>query len=581
MGGLFLYKNDCNLDIDPVLKVFTDKGFSDPILFKTNSYTILNYPKIKNPAQNYLKNGDNFIICAGTIVYKKHGYSDSLKILYEDIINNAVAADELLGTFFIIVYLNEKLSYLSDRSGIQNIFYSIDKKIISTSFLACSYSFQSLTINNNALRELLTSGTLIGPDTIFNEVFRYEVNINNLEGLSHIKLEKKSFPEPCKSSFESCVNGQIDVLENYFNSIKSLADGVGVDSGLTGGHDSRLIMILGLKYFSNISFHSHWREGKSIELDAANEVSRVAGVKLTSIPVMSPRNMSTEQIENNFTESFLYFDGLSRMHSFWTEEYNTREYREKVLNGNLLGLSGIGGEQYRNEERMNRRVWNLKKIIKYKVLLYQCGDCYSNEESLNNIVNYISNKIIRILGLNEKDSITHLDFKRYLNEVFIPGRLGVRNNAENQLSYFLSPFTDYTVANESYAIVNKLGISDSFEETMIRLLNPKLAAVDSDHGYDFHKGEPLLRKIKSYFIDLIPIELMYRYYSKQMRKKNVNKQYRMFIEKSAYLREGVSLLNSLDLKIDLDSLSKRPDLMPLILANGFLLNKFKDKIKLN
>lgn len=585
MGAIFIYKTNSQPDLEAVTDLFQKKGFSQPNIFETDIYRILHYQKIRMQGanENFIRKDDDFMLCVGTIIYKKLNYSESLKSLYDDFNENSIKAQELLGTFFIVFRKNGNISYITDRSGIQNIFYTQDKNVISTSFLASIYSQSSpLTINKNALIEILTTGTLIGPETIFNEIRRLEeTDDDRLDNFEKIKLDERKFTGYCQGTFDECVNDQISTLEKYFNSIKKIADNEGADSGLTGGHDSRLIMALGLKHFSKISFHSHWRNEKSVELDSAKKLAETAGVDLISISVKDPLEMSGEELDNNFLQCFLFFDGLSRMHSFWTEEYNTLSYRKKILNDNNLGLSGVGGEQYRNEERMNRDQWNLKNVIKYKILLYNCGECFINKEELDRVVGYIDKKIRKKLQLTTNEKIDHLIFKRYLNEVFIPARLGVRNNAENQLSFFLSPFTDHNVAVEAYKIVNKLGISYSFEESMINKIDPKLASVPSDHGFDFHKGEPFLNKIKAYIIDLIPMEILYKYYSKKMIKKNSRPQFEKLLEKSQYLREGVTLLDQLNLPIDLNKLAEKADLMPLILANGYLLKKLEGKINLN
>lgn len=571
------------MDIDSVLSVFNEKGFKEPFKFSCSGYNILLYKKMGSTELNYLEKGEKAVYCIGTLVYRKSNYKDSIKYLLADLSENNFDPDLLLGSFFVLYRSGDKMSFLMDRSGIQNIFFNKDKSIISSSFLACVYSLKmKLTVNKNAATEILATGTSIGPDTLFNEIERFELNQQvKFDNIDPIVNKKRPVPERCWDGYDLCMEEQIKVLDRYFDSIKKFADEMKVDSGITGGHDSRLIMALALKHFKDISFNTHWRNEKNIEFDTAKELCRIAEADLKLLPVKNASDMNTQELETNFNDAYLFFDGLIRMHSFWTEEYNTKSYREKVLENRKLGLSGIGGEQYRNEERMNRAKWKIYDVVKYKILLNYSGDCFKDERVLDNVVNYISEKIVRKLGIAGKRKINRLEYKRYLNEVFIPGRLGARNNAENQLSYFLSPFTDHTVAIESYKVVHLLGPSLQFEEEMIKRIDPKIASAPSDHGFDFVKGEPLSSKVKSFLVDFVPVSLLYKYYAKRTSRKDSSTLFNKLLSRSPLLGEGVNALEKLNLPIDINKLSRKPDLMPLILAMGYLLKRLENKIAID
>lgn len=581
MGAVFLYKDEKGIDLESVLNVFMQKGFKDPKKFVLGGYSILLYPKILSSGTNYVSDGIHTVMAVGSPIYKSLSYSDGMTMMFEDLKKEDIDLERIYGSYLIILAKGDKLSYVTDRKGIQNVYYSFDNGVISSSFLACAYSqVNPLTVNKDAVTEVLTTGSLIGPDTIFDQIKRLEKEDGvSFEGLERVQMTGTPFNGYCKKDYNSCLDDQIKTLDEYFSSVKALADGEGTDSGITGGHDSRLIMAMALKHFSNVSFHTHWRNKKNVEFISAQELCKKMDMDLSLIPVSDPHDMDESSLENNLEQAFLFFDGLVRMHSFWTEEYNTRAYREKILDGNRLGLSGIGGEQYRNEERMSKSSWDLKKVIKYKLLLNICGDCFKGEADLKKTISKIESKIRKKLSLENKKKINHLEYKKYLNEVFIPSRLGVRNNAENQLSFFLSPFTEDFVSEASYRIVNKLGSSLRFEEDMIKSINPELASIPSDKGFDFYKGEPLSNKIKSFVMDFIPSGILYKYYLK--KKRGSIKPFETLTGKSKKLKDGVSLLSKLDLPIDLNKVALKPDLMPLILAMGYLLKRLEKKIDLN
>lgn len=80
-------------------------------------------------------------------------------------------------------------------------------------------------------------------------------------------------------------------------------------------------------------------------------------------------------------------------------------------------------------------------------------------------------------------------------------------------------------------------------------------------------------------MDFIPPGLLYKYYLK--KKRGNIRPFDTLIGKSAKLKEGVALLRKLDLPIDINNVALKPDLMPLVLAMGYLLKRFGKKIEMN
>lgn len=576
MGAVFIYKENSFADIPAVLDIFKQKGFDEPIEFSTFNYKILLYKKILIENKNYITESEYGLFSVGTFIYKGLNAEESLKEAFSDLRLGKFDRSQINGSFLLIYKSGEELTLILDDSRIQNLFVVPHAEIISTSFLACALAVKNVTVNKNAAIEILTSGSLIGPDTLFNEISRIESGVS-ISGINLYPFSEEPLPPTFKGTYSEAVDEQISVLDNYFNSIKGLADISGVDSGITGGHDSRLIMVMALKHLKNVSYNTHWRNNSNIEFNSAIELCKQADVKLNIVKVTDPIDMSEDVLENNLNNAFLFYDGLVRMHSFWIEEYNTKNYRLKVLSDKRLGFSGIGGEQYRNEERMNRSSWKKKEMIRYKIF-EDCIECFTgSDSSFEKMVEYVEKKINNKLSWNKKDSLSHIDYKLYLNKVFIPSRLGVRNNAENQISYFLSPFTDPAVSKNAYSIVNKLGPSLAFEEKMICRVNPIIASINSDHGFDFCKGEPISGKIKSYILDNLPWSFLSKYYKKRTANLSSLDTFKQLIERSQKLKEGFLLLKKLNLPLNYDEIAKKADLMPLILGMAFMMYKMKKR----
>lgn len=583
MGAFVLFNKGSGHNYKAVEEHFQRQGFQTPERIEIGNYWLWLYKKILINENNYIIENENAVFTVGTVIYKSGSYRESLANLLRDYLNNSIEIERLKGNYSIIFKRGDEITFLTDRTDIQNVYYDNGLTVISSSFLACIYdSFVRFSLNRDAALEVITTGSLIGPDTLLKGISRLEnYNLPSIEasnqGIKFFQLETQKEVDLCKKKYDECLGEQINTLQSYFKEIKDFADSCGTDSGITGGHDSRLIMALALKNFDNISFHSHWRKYKDKELSAAEEVCKKAGVPLKQVEVKHPLDMDEEEMHSTLENGFLFSDGHIRMHGFWTEEYNTAQYREKILGDKKFGMSGIGGEQYRNTERMVYYVWEMRKWVMYDIILYETGNSFRSETALNDLTHYIEGKIRKKLNYRSSKYISHLIFKKYFNEVFIPARLGARNNAENRLSYFLSPFTDYRVSRKAYEAVNKLGPAYQFEEDMIKNLDPSIASVISDYGFDFYNGEPFSNKVKSYINALIPKALNVSR-TERYRKRKGNKDYEKLNEKFKIVRECVERVKELELPVDIEKLSYKPDLMPLIIGLGYFLKRLEDKI---
>jgi hypothetical protein len=575
MGAFFIVKRTRNISDEKVKQTFARQGLTNYLKVSLGEYDLFSFGKILTCPPNQITSPEgNSLYSTGTLVYKGLGYEESLKQLLDDHRLGQLDETELLGTFCLIFTGEESIELLIDSMSIQNVFYNQGLDIISSSFLAVCSTEPHLKLNVSASTECICTGSLMGPDTLVTSVFRVEpFKIPKISGL-HIHFARK--PEISDKSnlpFEQEVERQNNRLKNYFKKVKPLADAVGVDSGITGGHDSRLLMAVALPNWNKISFHSHYRKVKDEELQMAEKICDTMNLHLKQVEIIPPEDMTEVEFADVLDQTFHFFDGNIRMHTYWTESYNTPGYRTQLLGSARLGLSGIGGEQYRNMEGMYGISWNYHNFIRYVVLLNTCGHAFKTVEEEKKLVNRLKEKISAKLEINQNTShMTMLTMKRYFNEVFIPARLGMRNNAENKLSFFLSPLTDPFNSFMAYKAIPHLGVAYRFQELMIAVLNPKLAAVQSSYGFNFLEGEPLSLKLKQLLQNVIPHSILQKRIDSHWKHNNTAKLQQL-IRLHPDCVEYIQLVKQMELPIDIDTILKRIDLMPLVLALGFMIKK--------
>ncbi len=577
MGAFVLYKKNTNIDLVELKKGFDERKFSEPFSFELGNFNLLLYKKILVNTFNFSSQGSNSVFVTGTLVYKQRSYSESLTLLLEDEINARLDQNQIIGHFTIIFFINGNLSVIKDRANSYNVFYDVDKTILSSSFLAIANACtKKLSPDKNAITEILTTGSLIGPSTLFNEIKKIEsYNCPVIKGV-RIEFANVNFKVTKISDYNNCINEQIKTLNGYFEATKELANSVGVDSGLTGGFDSRLLFILSTKHYKSVSFHSHWRKVRSLELECAQKISGKRNKPLNIVPVTHPQDMNEEYLKNVLNEAFYFYDGQVRAHCYWTEEYNTLKYRKQVIKNNGLGLHGIGGEQYRNEERMLGS-WNTENWIKYDLIYKYSGDCFLSEIEKENFYKYYSDKVSKALDKKMTGRVDHLTVKRFLNEVYIPANRATRTNAENAVMFFLSPFAEYAVAQKAYEAIPYFGLSTGFQKDIIKTLDPEIAAVESDYGYNFYDGEPLKMKLATLIKEMLPKSLFYKVMHKRKNSNN-DQTYKQLEDKFSFFREYETYLSKLNLALNIEYLKTKADLAPLILSIGVVLKKYENKI---
>ena len=363
-----------------------------------------------------------------------------------------------------------------------------------------------LTLNRDAATENLVTGGITGTETLVNEISSFSKGSFTLFPDIEFVLPRVGTTTDKPESEADAIGRQAELLGNYFSSCGKLAAGGGADIGLTGGYDSRLVLACARENLDDLQVHSHFRPAGSEEWRIARMIAEGEGISFISPEVTPPEKMDDEGLLRVIGSSFRFSDGAISLHCNWMEEYNTLEYRLSVLGNKRLGLSGIGGEQYRNQERLYGKPWIFSQWLKYSYLRKVSGRVFLTVKDEREMLARIKSKICSITGFSPgKRFICLADLKRIQNEVLIPAYRGARTDAENRHSWYLSPLADFHISTAAYGIIKFLKDSKRFEADLIRMIAPSLAAYPTDYGYDLVRGEPLSERIfASAFENLLP-----------------------------------------------------------------------------
>jgi hypothetical protein len=588
MGAIYICPRNIVIP-NGVLNVFTKKGFSKPRQSYLGDIQVLLYKKQHFNSINQIHHGESSLFIIGTCFYQNFDYVNGLHQILDEYIAGILDITKTIGSFFLLLWHRNNLKFLTDGAGIQNVYYHRQSGIISSSFLACivgATSFSGkLKLNRLALTETLITGNLIGPDTLVEGINRFEYKLDsNILGIPTINTEKYSSKYNYymyeDADFNSEINKQIDTLKEYFSSITHVIEELGVSTGLTGGFDSRLLLILLKGYCDNYQVYSTSREILTNEYICARNMSNAICKDIISPPHRPPNKITSDELLRLLSNNMYYNDGMIRTHQLWTEEIKGKEYLKKLLGKYKIDITGVGGEQYRNHAYILKNEYPFLKWVYYELVYRNIGNTFSHSDYKWEVTKYIQSKIANLLGIDKSATrISHLNIKRYYNEIYNPANRTIRNNIENQLAFILSPFTDQRVSSRAYHAIPFLGWHHNFEKEMIDRISPELSDIKTDYGYAIDEQVPLKYAVIPLMKNMLGLSIYNKLYYKS--KKHSNSSAAEFTRKHPFLNKYISFIELLKLPLHISKIKRSDYLFPLLLESGYFLIEMEEYVDCN
>lgn len=576
MGG-YLISLDKNKRPNEV-SIFEDRGQCTSMSYIGKKVAIKKYKKLLIDKDPYFYEDEQVIILAsGTFTYHRLSIHHGFKELKNDLINGIKPT--LFGHFSII-YFNKnknKITFYFDEAG-YGAPYVIDKKFISSSFLACCQYASKLHLNHAAIFEEIYTGCYFNEKTSFHEIRKLKKEeywkLNEIT-INFVPL-KNELPEVSLTDRVESLNSQAEVLKSYLENWRLQINESKGDLGLSSGYDSRLMLGL-LDDINNSKYqvHSYWKKQSDFDNQVGEKLAFLVDKKLIKIPISDRDSLSAEDFNRLIKKGMVYYDGLFPSNHGWTREYRTIDHRKRILGDSRFGLSGISGEQYRNEFNLFKRSYSLDYILENLVL-----EDRNNEVLGQSSFNSQGIKILRAsiqTGLSLKANqnwLTRREIQRYYCEMWVVGGPGIRNQIENQISYFISPFTDRYLQKYSYDIIPFLGIAGRFQADLIKLINPKLATVISDYGFSFDRI-PLKHDLHAYVSALVGRKRKMKLKALVRSKKN---DFNNFGPHKKIVEGKLTYLERFAFQFPIRSPLFRQDTLDRLIALSTLLQHFESKI---
>lgn len=417
----------------------------------------------------------------GSVFYKKKFAAEAVKMFYEDLKIDKVDPSKLMGSFCIF-YLNDfnKCQIINDSGAIYQLYSNSQGDFITNSFLISTSIAQNKTIDEMALNANLLVGYMPYPDTLFSDIKRIQCEqkwgkftLNRY----HIKSNTFQF-----KNYKENVHYQTSQINAYVDNLRGTLLGKGVEMGISGGYDSRLILSMLLDKGISIHAHTHFKKNDPDPI-IAKELCDLAGIPLKLISERPSLN-TQEDFDTILKGSFLQFDGrVNSMMDLGKYEY-TRDYRVRLFNPNDITVTGVGGEMYRNHNYFNKSRITVDQFIIYYIINHRNWANMHNSKK-SDFIDYIKKGVEPIL--DDSKYVSYKDSKRYYKTNWLRDWHGTRNTAENHFTSYVSPFADSFLSEAALHSVDHHGLLGKFEIDLIRAQNPNLTKLNSSYGFSFEK----------------------------------------------------------------------------------------------
>lgn len=520
MAAFLIFPNSVHLNKEAIVQHFQEIGILNYSEHKLGDYSLLLFQKIKINELNYIRNDAGLLASVGSFVYKGLNYRNGLSELFKDLENNCYDANQIYGIYTLIYHdsRNDKTTVISDPALFKSLYVDFRTKILSSHWMPIiRVQPNKYPLNTSALLESVITGSLIAPDT-------YAVGIERV-CQSNFKELQTHFPEMnfrrelpliennVKTSEEG-ISLTNQLLQDYFRDCNKLSEQYGAHVGLTGGFDSRLLMVHAHQNLSKVSANSFYRPN-SKEYDIAKKIAKQLKLDFCTHEGLNYKEKDLTDEE----KTFLYLDGQIRSQNYINEPFSNPSYFDSLYNNYFVGFHGCGGEQYRNAERFPKRL-SLKSYIRTEWLKKDTLNLLQNQEIKDKVFNRVYDKIQNEIGLQD-DIFSLYDIKRFQNEIWNPANRLTRANALNQSMFYFAPFTEYILSQSAYKLIPFLGIGNNYQVKILQATRSEVNAIETVHGYSINKGISKKESILNNVFSIIPRSFGIRLFNiiKQRRKK--------------------------------------------------------------
>lgn len=438
------------------------------------------------------------LVVSGTAGYRGRGREASLRTLLADAVEDRLDWDEMLGAFVAVVWDGRRLTVFNDRLQVQPVFVDEAREVLSTSFLAlAAVRGRRQRVNRIALLEKLTTGFIVGPDTLVEGITKANHDFQRGwagRGWRYVTPPERSLlPIPSRHALSrhQAIEEQCAALIAVLKRSMPLATGKGAVLCASAGYDSRLLFAATQHLGITLKLQTHATEGvHDSDHHTVAEWARARQLQLIEVPTKHVEKLEGPDLDELAVDCVRFFDGRNSHNMGALSQVYTRGYSIASLGGAGLRFNGIGGELYRNYYHSSLPRVRLFDWMVHHVYYPPSRRIFAGREWLRELHGHVVAKMSASLGQTLGEKVDQLTLRRLYSEIRMPECDGVNSNAHNQIAFYLTPFIEWPVIRQGYRAISHLGLSGRFQADLIGRFDRQIAASPSHYGFPLDR-EPL------------------------------------------------------------------------------------------
>lgn len=403
MSKILVSNNEKWVDM---LRTDFNKYFEEAIAYCEDSCRVIAYKKLNMQSQNYYRNGNDYILCTGTLIYKKHFGLEALKLLLNDANKLDVKGlrANCLGSYSIAIKIKSKIYVFVDETHTYFLYFYIKNNdfIITNTYWHIAKVTEA-EINDLAMLEKGVRRCIMSNNTPFKDIYKlsahdcltYDINTRNIKLekvlLNNYSIDFKNKDEAINALYASIIEIS-SIRSKYIKKYHHF---------LTGGIDSRLELAINLYNHDNISL-GYWK-GKDLLTNGTNEdaeiVEKIAkkyNLKYDCYDVTEDYMATIESLDKDkckkYGELASLYSGNSKLFSIF-EELNDVE---------CVGF-GYLGETMRELKELDHSYHNAYSLDEFISEIYCRTGLEKNMFKLNGFYEYLKKEMTQLINLNMDD----------------------------------------------------------------------------------------------------------------------------------------------------------------------------------
>ncbi|WP_417319025.1 hypothetical protein [Emcibacter sp.] len=530
MGAFLILKEDQLNEPrkQAALTALSRAGFQNPHVLNCADKTIYLYDKLAAPAPTLYEPGNgDFCFSVGTLIYDGSYGVEASEKLFKSFTPARIDPTLFDGSFAAVIAKSGKLYIFGDPLGTYRLFHSEDHSIWGSSFLAAASALSSLKLNPQGLYEYVFQGATYGNDTPFHEVkmadshalYEWEKGQAPSQRTRYFNL----FLRPLESSQDEILDYCLDALKNQFSQLTALF-GNNMDTALSGGYDSRLILALLRQAGGMPKIHVYGADTDP-DVVVAKTICQGENLPLEHKDKSSVPPPTAADYPALVAKNFFVMDGIPN-EGIFDNGLNLETRRERV-GGGALALNGGGGEIYRDFFHLPDQPLTVHEMI--MTFYSQYDPATTTEEFNERLYRERLAKKIRLSLDKGHDQLNRIEAESIYPLFRLRYWMGKNNSLNNRFGPALTPFTRYSVLQTAMPVPLSMKYYGNFEAAMIRSIDPVLASYATDYGYSLSAPAPLGARIAGWMDIKKPIALRQYIFALKNRMRK--------LEKPFYLKE--------------------------------------------